>query len=431
MITACAAARIARLNQQVVSRGMVDWACRGQATSAEGGQGPLRFLRLQRWQVGAHARLSYACIVTRTRVFLEQIYESPVALRNWGDIMPELRKGPVRNQWVIVAPERAKRPSDYLPSRVDKPEVQDLSNCPFCPGNESMTPSEVYRVDANDGTWRIRVVPNRFPILQKYDDLARVSFEGLFARMNGLGAHEVVIETPDHNRDLPDLSEDQVKHVVDAYVSRLLTLMENPDHQYVLLFKNHGDQAGASLLHPHSQIIATPIVPQAVRDALARGRSHFARNHRCLFCDVLLSEQRSGDRIVEEADGFVVWAPYDSRFPFELLICPRTHAHDFATLRDDQRRGFARILKRTLGRLKALLGDVPYNFVLQNSPNPPPHARRTEYSTTLRYDYHWRLEIIPRLTTVAGFEWGTGFYINPMPPEQAAAYLREIREDQL
>jgi UDPglucose--hexose-1-phosphate uridylyltransferase len=202
--------------------------------------------------------------------------------------------------------------------------------------------------------------------------------------------------------------------------------MKNAWHRYILLFRNHGAEAGASLSHPHAQIIATPIIPRQVRDQLQVAKDYYDRKERCIFCDTMLEEIQHGDRIVDEADGYVVIAPYDSRFPFELEILPRYHSHDFTAMTEEQRWGLARVLRRTLGRLRALLGDPSYNFVLQTSPNPVPRPGKPGYWATLQYDYHWRIEIIPRLTEVAGFEWGTGFYINPMPPEDVARYLRDV-----
>jgi len=327
-------------------------------------------------------------------------------------------------RWVIVAPERAKRPSDFEKKGPGLAE-QKPENCPFCAGNEEMTPAELYRVPSPDG-WAVRVIPNKFPALQDYDDLGREAVGGFYDRMNGVGAHEVVIETPDHCQQIPDLPEDQMRQIVDAYVARLQALMRNPWLRYVLLFKNHGNEAGASLLHPHSQIIATPIIPQEVRESLNIARSYYERKERCLYCDVMLAEIRSGERLVEEGDGFVVWAPYDSRFPFELVVYPKEHSHDFTSMTAEQRQGLARILKRTLKRVRLLLGDIPYNFVLKTTPNPVPRPGKPGYWSTLEYDYHWRIAIMPRLTLVAGFEWGTGFYINPMPPEKAAEYLRDV-----
>jgi len=338
--------------------------------------------------------------------------------------MPELRRGPTREGWVIIAPERAKRPSDF--ERAGAPSVsQSPEDCPFCAGNEEMTPAELYRDVAPDG-WFVRVVPNKFPTLQAYDDLGRMQSEGLFDRMNGLGTHEVVIESPDHETEIQDLPEMQVKRVIDAYVARLAALQGNEAFRYVLLFRNHGIEAGASLAHPHSQIVAMPIVPQEVRTALSIARRYYAEKERCLFCDVMLAELRVGDRIIEEDNGFVVWAPYDSRVPFELVIYPKRHAHDFTSMDDGQRHGLARILRRTLKRLTLLLGDVPYNLVLKTTPNPVPRQERPEYWETLPHDYHWRIAVTPRLTREAGFEWGTGFHINPTPPEAAAEALRGV-----
>lgn len=339
--------------------------------------------------------------------------------------MPELRRGLVTDRWVIIASERGKRPSDYRTSG-DETSDQDPQACPFCLGNEHMTPPELYRLDEADERWRVRVVPNKFPALQDYPKLGRAAVAGVFDRMNGVGTHEVVIETPEHNKELPDLPVEQVKLVVDTYILRLKELMKDSRHRYVILFKNHGKAAGASLIHPHSQIMATPVIPREVRDRLQAAKAYYERKERCIFCDLMLEEIRAGERIVEEMDGHVIFAPYDSRFPFEVLIYPRDHSHDFTAMTQEQRWGLARTLKRALTRLRTLLGNPPYNFVLQTAPNPIPRPGKPGYWTTLQYDYHWRIEIIPRLTLVAGFEWGTGFYINPMPPEEAARYLREV-----
>ncbi len=338
--------------------------------------------------------------------------------------MPELRRGPTNDRWVIVAPERAKRPSDFETHGSELAE-QTPENCPFCAGNEQMTPPEIQRDAAPDG-WNVRVVPNKFPALQGYDDLGREAIEGFYDRMHGVGAHEVIIDTPQHLLEIPDLPQEQVERILRMYVLRLRALMEDPRFRYVLLFKNHGKEAGASLLHPHTQIIATPIVPQEVRTSLDLAKRYYERKERCLFCDVMLAEIRSGNRIVDEDEGYVVWTPYASRFPFELALYPKAHSHDFTSLGDAQREGLARILRRTLKRLTLLLGDIPYNFVLKTTPNPVPRPGKPGYWSTLPYDFHWRIAIMPRLTRVAGFEWGTGFYINPMPPEQAAAYLRDV-----
>jgi len=192
-----------------------------------------------------------------------------------------------------------------------------------------------------------------------------------------------VIDSPEHTKEIPDLPLEQVQRIVDTYVLRLKALMEKRSHCYVLLFKNYGKEAGASLAHPHSQIIATPIVPQEVKGRLQAAKAYYERNGRCLFCDVIGEELRGGERIIEEVDGYVVLAPYDSRFPFEVSIYPRDHSHDFTTMTREQRRGLTRVLKRTLSRLKLLLEDPPYNFMLQTAPNPVPRPGKPSYCATL------------------------------------------------
>ncbi|MGQ9477827.1 MAG: galactose-1-phosphate uridylyltransferase [Candidatus Bipolaricaulia bacterium] len=345
--------------------------------------------------------------------------------------MPELRRGPIADRWVIIATERAKRPSDLLSEAEGALPRLEPAQCPFCPGNEAKTPPELFAIRNGGGPntpgWRVRVVPNKFPALEAYDELGRAGI-GFFDRMRGVGAHEVVIETPDHRLELADLPLEQVRFAIEVYIQRMRELMRNSWFRYILLFKNHGVAAGASLSHPHSQIIATPVVPRNVRDRLEAAKRYYEEKERCIFCDLLIQEQTlGGERIVEESDGYIVWAPYDSRFPFELVIFPKYHLHDFTGMNEEQRWGLARVLKRSLLRLKLLLNDPPFNMMLQTSPNPVPRPGKPSYWATLQYDYHWHLEILPRLTRVAGFEWGTGLYINPVPPEEAAEHLRGVQ----
>jgi len=338
--------------------------------------------------------------------------------------VPELRRDPVNSRWAIIAPERGKRPSDYL-YKEEGSEERTPENCPFCPGNEHMTPPEIYRLNGEDGRWRVRVVPNKFPALQDYPRLDLTRKGEVFESMNGVGAHEVVIDSPEHTRDIPDLLLEQIESIVDTYVLRLKALMENKAYRYVLLFKNHGKAAGASLAHPHSQIIATPLIPSEVQARLQSSKAHYKEHNRCLLCDLTAEELRVGERIIEEANGYVVVAPYASRFPFEMRISPRVHAHDFTTLSKDERQGLAQLLQRTLARLKGLLNDPPYNIILQTAPNPVLMEEQSCAQISLADYYHWHIEIIPRLTTMAGFEWGSGAFINPTPPEAATRYLRD------
>ena len=327
--------------------------------------------------------------------------------------MPELRWGPLRRRWVIVAPERGKRPSDFRAQ--PQPSAEAPSGCPFCPGNEHLTPPEIARVPGPDG-WAVRVVPNKFPALVDYPAL-ELERDGLFRRAAGRGTHEVIIDSPDHHRDLDRLPLEQVERVVDMYLARLKAIHSAGRFQYVQLFKNHGKGGGASLAHPHTQIIATSVLPPEVKERLSAARQHFAAHGRCLVCQLMEEELAAEERVVEEGDHFVILSPYDARFPFELLVLPRAHSHRFVELYGEDRTSFARALKGALARLSSLLGDVPYNFVLHTAPCGGDWPGIEDW-------YHWHLEIIPRLTQLAGFEWGTGMFINPMPPEAAAGHLR-------
>jgi UDPglucose--hexose-1-phosphate uridylyltransferase len=333
--------------------------------------------------------------------------------------MPELRKDPVVGRWVIISTERSRRPTNFRSEN----HQRDSSFCPFCPGHEDKTPPEVYAVRPNGGPanspgWQVRVVPNKFPALQIEGTLDRRG-EGLYDKMNGVGAHEVVIEGPDHTQDLADMPVEHLQHVLKAYRERIADLHRDKRFRYVLIFKNHGAQAGATLEHTHTQLIATPIIPKILQEELEGSRRYFELKERCVFCDIVQQEtgENQGRRIVVSTDHFLAIEPFAPRFPFETWILPRRHDASFHSVEGpEEMREFATILKDTLQRLNRALDRPPYNFVIHTS---PVHDGDLEY-------YHWHLEIMPKLTRVAGFEIGSGFYINPTPPEDAAQYLREI-----
>lgn len=336
--------------------------------------------------------------------------------------MPELRRDTLTDRWVAISPERGKRPSDYRVERDTSPVSRDPA-CPFCPGNEDTTPPEIDRVDGPDGDWRVRVVPNKFPALNHEPRSNPQRVLDLFERMNGTGSHEVVIESRSHAATLPDLTLEQIETILDTYAARLHALAENPDYRHVLVFKNHGKAAGASLAHPHSQIIGTPLVPREVAARVRMATAYTEETGRCFVCDLLERESREGTRVIEETDDYLVLAPYASRFQFETRIVPRRHHHDFAASKLTQRRALARALRQTLTKLGTILGDPPYNLVVQTAPLPS--ADTGHSSQAIARSLHWHIEILPRLSQVAGFEWGTGMHINPTPPEEAAAALRE------
>jgi UDPglucose--hexose-1-phosphate uridylyltransferase len=336
--------------------------------------------------------------------------------------MPELRKDPVVGRWVIISAERSKRPSDFKVIREDR----DPGSCVFCEGHESKTPPEVYAV-RQEGTapdtpgWDVRVVPNKYPALRVEGELDR---EGVWMcdMMNGVGAHEVIIETPEHGKDLADLPKDRVATVMWTYRQRIGELSGDERFKYVLIFKNQGRAAGASLQHAHSQLIATPITPKRVKEELVGAKQYYEYKRRCIFCDYIKQEtQVFTERLVAETDHFVVLSPFAARFPFEMWILPKRHTTDFVDTKADEVADLAGILKLTLTKLQTALSDPPFNYVLHMAPFRRP---RGGYWTTIEEDYHWHIELMPRLTRIAGFEWGSGFYINPTPPEVAAQVMR-------
>lgn len=330
--------------------------------------------------------------------------------------MPELRTDPISGRWVIIATERAARPTDFKTTPV---EVNDIDRCPFCVGREAMTPPEIHAIRdqgtaANAPGWHVRVVSNKFPALRIEGDTAR-SDVGVFTRMDGVGAHEVIIESTDHYTHLGLLPAPHVAAVTAAYLQRYRDLGGDPRFEYALLFRNHGRTAGASLSHPHSQLIALPIVPKRAAEEIATAERYFGQNGGCVFCHVIEQELTSRDRVVFENDRFVAVEAYAGRFPFETWLLPKEHAASFGDLSEADAMAFSEALQATLHCLHSCLNNPPYNFIVHTAP----------YRYRARHAYHWHIEIMPRLTQVAGFEWGSGFFINPVVPEAAARFLRE------
>ncbi|OLC55406.1 MAG: galactose-1-phosphate uridylyltransferase [Acidobacteria bacterium 13_1_40CM_4_69_4] len=328
----------------------------------------------------------------------------------------ELRKDPVTGRWVIIAGERGQRPN---PFRHYAPAADPGDDCPFCPGREGLTPPEVlaFRDSPGDGArpWSVRVVPNRFPALRIEGALDKRG-EGLYDMMRGIGAHEVVIESPEHDSDPARYGPRQMVEVISAYRERTTDLLRDTRFRYVLVFKNHGAAAGATLSHPHSQIIALPVVPARLESELAGARRYFDYRGRCVYCDILSQELSDGRRLVTQNADFIAVAPFASRFPFEVLVLPRRHDAFFWTLAKHQVEALAEILQDVLRRYRLALKNPPYNYVIHTAPpgHPGPEV------------YHWQVEVMPKLTDAAGFEWGSGFFINPTPPEEAARALRDL-----
>jgi len=329
--------------------------------------------------------------------------------------MPELRKDPIIGRWVIISSERGKRPTDFQGSLPGKKG----GFCPFDTGNEQTTPPEIlaYRDNGtapNTPGWNLRVVANKFPALQIEGELNKQG-EGLFDKMNGIGAHEVVIETPEHGETLASMSEGRLEDILWAFRDRILDLRKDQRFRYILVFKNYGEAAGASLEHPHSQLIATPIIPKRVQEEMEGAKAYYSYKERCVFCDIVRQELNQGVRLINENEDFAAVAPFAARFPFETWILPKTHDPLFEDAQKHEYVSLSRILRDILMRVEKVLTNPPYNLIIHNSP-----LRETDG----RY-YHWHIELMPKLTRVAGFEWGSGFYINPTPPEEAAKFLRD------
>lgn len=332
--------------------------------------------------------------------------------------MPELRRDPIGGRWVIVSTDNAKGPADFA---IEKEPAANKDNCPFCLGNEHMTPPEVFAKREgggapNSGGWSLRVVPNKFPALKIEGNIDREG-AGIFDMMNGVGAHEVIIETPDHKKELSQLGEKEIEDVVWAYRNRSLDLSKDKRFQYILIFKNQGKAAGASLSHPHTQLIALPMVPKSVHEELRGAEQYYNYKERCIYCDIVRQEEQDKKRIVSENNTYLAFCPFVSRFAFETWIVPKEHFAAFDHIESQMVCDLAKILKDTLMRIRKALKAPPYNFIIHTSP----------IEEKIREEYHWHLEIMPKLTRTAGFEWGSGFYVNPTPSELAAKHLRNAK----
>ena len=331
--------------------------------------------------------------------------------------MPELRRDPITGRWVIINTDRPKGPEKF--------EVEDHvkkgGTCAFCTGNEKMTPPEIIayskvKREKNTPGWTLRVVPNKFPALQIEGALDKTGI-GIYDLMNGIGAHEVIIETTSHDKEIADRDDAEVREMLWAYRDRDLDLRKDQRFKYILVFKNYGFSAGASLEHPHSQLIALPFVPKRVWGEMDGAHRYYEYRDRCVYCDMISQEIHEKGLTISENKSFISFCPFVSRFPYEAWVIPKVHAPDFAQIQEALVNDLALILKETMLRIKKVLRDPSYNYIVHSIP----------LDGLAMDDYHWHIEIMPRLTRVAGFEWGTGFYINPTPPELAARTLREVK----
>ncbi len=337
--------------------------------------------------------------------------------------MSTLRKDPVSSGWVIMAEDRASRPFTF---EITKHEQID-SFCPFCEGNEDSTPPEIIAF-RNQGTepnkpgWSVRTIPNKFAALRIEGDLERKG-DGMYDMMHGIGAHEIIIETPDHKGHFSQYSNDKIFDIIKMCRNRANDLINDKRFKYIQIFRNYGISAGASLPHPHTQLIALPITPRWVKEELKCALEHYQLKERCLFCDIIDQEINDRSRVVMENNDFLSFTPFASKFPFETWIIPKRHQSNFRMILDEEILSLAEVLKQTFIAVKRALSDPPYNLIIHSAPQ---FSDRKIQTSSINDDYHWHIEIFPRVSKIAGFEWGTGFYINPVLPEKAAEYLREV-----
>jgi UDPglucose--hexose-1-phosphate uridylyltransferase len=330
--------------------------------------------------------------------------------------MPELRQNRFTKEWVVVATERAKRPEEMSVKREIKPAPSYVATCPFCPGNEHLAPPEVLSLATGHGKWGVRVVPNKFPALAREGQPER-RIDRSRRTMNGVGYHEVIVETPDHAQTTGLLPDDQVERILQAYKERFLAVSADPRVAHVTIFKNHGVAAGTSLEHPHSQLIATPVISSQVRGRLHEALRHYDEFGECIFCEYIEEELEEDARVVIASEHFVALAPFASPTPFNTHIYPRRHMAVFGDITHAEIRDLAHVLRTLLAKLYHGLQNPDFNYTVRTAPAE---------NAGVKY-YHWYISVLPRMTRVAGFELGSGMFINTVLPEAAAQFLRDFR----
>lgn len=331
--------------------------------------------------------------------------------------MSEMRQDPTTKEWVIMAAERGKRPSEHARRvpRSEKPAF--VSSCPFCPGNEGLTPPASLTIAGPaGGPWKVKVIPNKYPAVSPGGDTSRKIDGGLFLSMAGTGIHEVIVETPVHNRHLAGMEEEEVRAVLQAWQQRYQALTRAPAIKSIIIFKNHGPAAGTSLEHPHSQLVATAVVPGHIRNKLAVAVSYYDDHGRCLCADLAARELAAGTRVVMDTPGCVVFHPFASHRPFETWIVPKAGQASFSQATAEDIEHLARVLRTTLQKLYRGLDDPDFNLVIDSA---PVGEERADF-------YQWHVKIVPRTTEVAGFEIGSGMFINSALPEETARFMRDL-----
>lgn len=327
--------------------------------------------------------------------------------------MAELRREPVTRMWVVVTNDDPKGPSDYLSFKPPYGRREPEGPCPFCPGNEGMTPKETFSLSRDGGKWSVRVIPNKFPFFRIEGEYDRRP-EGMYDVMEAIGAHEIVVETPVHDQSLATMEPRQIEKILQAYKERLIDLQKDQRFQQFLILKNH---PGIFNRHPHSHIMAMPVIPKRIDEEIWGTLDYYQRKERCIFCDILKEEISMKKRVILETVHFLIFSPFASRYPFEAWIVPKVHCPDFHRITEEEMKDLSVGIQSLFHSFFRLLSDPPYSFTFHTSPI------RDRFH---RPEYHWHIETRLRIGLREGFEWGTGFFVNPTPPEDAARFLRDV-----
>jgi len=327
--------------------------------------------------------------------------------------MAELRREPITRMWVVVTNDHPKGPEDYLPFKPPYRPQEPEGPCPFCPGNEGMTPPETFPLNRHEGEWSVRVIPNKFPFFHIEGDYNRRP-EGMYDLMEAIGAHEIVVEAPEHHQGLATMEPKQVEKILLAYRERLIDLERDPRFQQFLILKNY---PGIFNRHPHSHIMAMPVIPKRIDEEISGTLDYYQRKERCIFCDILREEISKKKRVILETVHFLIFSPFASRYPFEAWIVPKAHRPDFHRIGEEEMTDLSIGIQSLFHCFFKLLSDPPYSLTFHMSPV------RNRFH---RPEYHWHIETRLRIGLREGFEWGTGFFVNPTPPEDAANFLRGV-----
>lgn len=334
--------------------------------------------------------------------------------------MPELRRDPITRGWVIVAPERQRRPSDFF----TKSAKEETGHCPFCSLHEDDSKESLQNFSAPENSeedWNISVIEDKYPLLNPTESSEGFG-DGMYDLRGGYGHHELVIESREHSACFESMSLKHIEAIFSAYQQRMINLSKDVKVSHVLISRNTGHYAGANIHHPHSHIVGLPIVPKKIFEEMEGSGNYFDYRERCLFCDIITQEGDDKSRVIMEDEHFIAFCPYASRFPFEVTIIPRIHQSGFESINSAEIESLAKHVKSIFKGINSLLGDPPLNYIIHSAPFSDCGHREFEKSHSF---FHWHIEILPKLTRIAGFEWGTGFYINPMLPEEAAEHIRE------